>query len=216
MTMTPTDRPTDQSTDRPAGPPIELDALTIEDVRSGVLAGRRVSVLGFARSGLALARFFVDAGAVVTVYDGRAADELAEARAGLDGRPVRLLAGPDIDPAEALRGAALVATSPSITPDYPTTEPRLRAALAALVAARAAGEAVPALVSEADLVLRLCPAPTIGITGTKGKTTTASLAAALLAADPVHPVVLGGNIGQPLVERLPGLTPDQRVVIELS
>jgi len=220
MTMTPTDRPTDRASERagerPSGPRLELDGLTIDDVRGGALAGLPVSVLGFARSGLALARFLVDAGAVVTVYDGRPAAELAEALAALEGRTVRLLAGPEVDPAEALRGAALVATSPSINPDYPTTEPRLRSALAALVAARAAGEGVPELVSEPDLVLRLCPAPTIGITGTKGKTTTASLAAALLAADPLHPVVLGGNIGLPLVERLPELTPGHRVVIELS
>ncbi|HEX7495289.1 MAG TPA: UDP-N-acetylmuramoyl-L-alanine--D-glutamate ligase, partial [Candidatus Limnocylindrales bacterium] len=74
----------------------------------------------------------------------------------------------------------------------------------------------PALVSEADLVLRMCPCPTIGVTGTKGKTTTSSLIAALLAGDPVHPVVLGGNIGIPLVERMTELTPEHRVVIELS
>ena len=70
--------------------------------------------------------------------------------------------------------------------------------------------------SEADLFLRLCPAPTIGVTGTKGKTTTSSLTAAILAADAAHPVVLGGNIGLPIVERLPELTPDHRVVDELS
>ncbi|TMC65829.1 MAG: hypothetical protein E6J17_01505 [Chloroflexi bacterium] len=122
-----------------------------------------------------------------------------------------------MEPADAWRDASLVTTSPSINPDFPTTEPRLRAALASLVAARAAGDAAaPAVVSEADLFLRLCPAPTIGITGTKGKTTTASLTAALLAADSSHPVVLGGNIGTPLVERLWELTPNHRVVIELS
>jgi UDP-N-acetylmuramoylalanine--D-glutamate ligase len=130
---------------------------------------------------------------------------------------VRLLAGPDADPPEAWRRAALVATSPSINPEYPTTEPRLRAALGELVRARAAGDpSAPALVSEADLVLRLCVAPTIGVTGTKGKTTTASLTAALLGADRIHPMVLGGNIGIPLVERLPELTSEHRVVIELS
>src|SRR4029079_17333266 len=64
--------------------------------------------------------------------------------------------------------------------------------------------------------LRLCVATTIGVTGTKGKTTTASMTAALLAADPSHPAVLGGNIGIPLVERLPELTPEHRVVYELS
>ena len=70
--------------------------------------------------------------------------------------------------------------------------------------------------SEADLFLRLCPAPTIGVTGTKGKTTTAALTHALLAAAIGPRAVLGGNIGIPLVERLPELTPDHRVVIELS
>ena len=201
------------TTDRP----IDLDALTLADVRSGVLRGKSVTVLGFARSGISLARFFADAGADVTVYDGRPADQLADAFAALGGRHVRFAGGTDVPPATAWAGAALVATSPSINPDFPTTEPRLREALRALVARRAAGDhTIPALVSEADLFLRLCPAPTIGDTGTKGKTTTSSLIAAILAEDPAHPVVLGGNIGIPLVERLPELTPDHRVVIELS
>jgi UDP-N-acetylmuramoylalanine--D-glutamate ligase len=207
-----TDRPTDSS----AGP-IDLDRLTIGDVRAGALHDRPVTVLGFARSGIALARFLVDAGARVTIYDGRPAEDLADATRQLEGRPARLLAGPEVDPATAWAGAELVTTSPSINPDYPTTEPRLRDALRALVAALRAGDrGVPALVSEPDLFLRLCPAPTIGVTGTKGKTTTSSLIAAILAADPAHPVALGGNIGIPLVERLPELTPEHRVVIELS
>ena len=184
---------------------------------AGVFRGRPVSVLGFARSGIALARFLADAGAIVTVYDARPAYELSRAVASLEGRPVRLLLGPDVDPVEALAGAGLVATSPSINPDYPTTEPRLRRALAELVSRRAAGDlAAPAVLSEVDLFLRLCPSPTIGITGTKGKTTTSALTHALLATDPDHPAVLGGNIGVPLVERLPELTPRHRVVLELS
>jgi UDP-N-acetylmuramoylalanine--D-glutamate ligase len=197
--------------------PIDLDALDLASVRSGVLRDRPVTVLGLARSGLALARFLADAGARVTVYDGREPGELTNAIAGLEGRPIKLALGAAADPATTWADAVLVATSPSITPDYPTTEPRLRGALQALVAARAGGDpTAPALVSEADLFLRLCPAPTIGVTGTKGKTTTAALTAALLAADPSHPVVLGGNIGIPIIERLPELTPEHRVVDELS
>jgi UDP-N-acetylmuramoylalanine--D-glutamate ligase len=48
-----------------------------------------------------------------------------------------------------------------------------------------------------------------------GKTTTAWLAAAVLGAA-AAPVLLGGNVGTPLVERLPELTPAHRVVLELS
>ncbi|HYK96463.1 MAG TPA: UDP-N-acetylmuramoyl-L-alanine--D-glutamate ligase [Candidatus Dormibacteraeota bacterium] len=196
---------------------IDPAALTPRALADGVLRGSPVSVLGFARSGIALARFLADAGAVVTVYDGRPASELGRAIEAVDGRPARLLLGPDVDPADALAGAALVVASPSINPDFPTTEPRLRGSLADLVARRAAGDrSAPALLSEVDVFLRLCPAPTVGITGTKGKTTTSALTHALLATDAAHPAVLGGNIGVPLVERLPELTPDHRVVLELS
>ena len=197
--------------------PLDIDALTVDAIRAGALRDRSVAVLGFARSGIALARFLVDAGARVTIYDVRPASALGPALEALEGRPVQLLLGPDVDPAAAWHDAALVTTSPSVNPDYPTTEPRLRAALGALVARRAAGDATaPAVVSEPDLFLRLCPAPTIGITGTKGKTTTSALTHALLAADPSHRAFLGGNIGRPIVERLPELRPDDRVVFELS
>ncbi|MGZ6339434.1 MAG: UDP-N-acetylmuramoyl-L-alanine--D-glutamate ligase [Candidatus Limnocylindrales bacterium] len=197
--------------------PLDPDVLDLAALSDGVLRGRLVAVLGFARSGLALARFLVDAGARVRVYDRRPAAELADAVAALERRPVELRAGPDVDPAAALAGVDLITTSPSVNPDYPTTEPRLRAVLRDLRDRRLAGDpAAPAIVSEPDLFLRLCPAPTVGVTGTKGKTTTASLTAALLAADPLHPVVLGGNIGVPIVELLRDLTPSHRVVYELS
>jgi UDP-N-acetylmuramoylalanine--D-glutamate ligase len=185
--------------------PIDIDRLTLDS-----FAGRRVAVLGLARSGTALARFLHDRGAFVTAYDVRPLSELGDALESLEGRPIRLLAGPEVDPAEALRGQALIATSPSVGSRFPTTEPRLRAALAAVEA-----EAHVPVVSEVDLFLRLCSARTIGVTGTKGKTTTASLCAAILRGGDA-PVLLGGNIGVPLVERLPELTPEHRVVLELS
>jgi len=210
-----TDRPPLGRLD-PAGP-IDPDVLTLDGIRDGALAGRPVTVLGFARSGIALARYLADAGAQVTIYDGQPPKTLAGAIEALEGRSVRLMLGPEVDPASAWAGAALVTTSPSINPDFPTTEPQLRAALGALVQRRTAGDpTAPAVLSEPDLFLRLCPAPTIGITGTKGKTTTAALTYALFATDPDHPAVLGGNIGVPIVERLPELTPQHRVVYELS
>jgi UDP-N-acetylmuramoylalanine--D-glutamate ligase len=204
------------TSERPAAT-IDPDGLTLTAVLGGALHERPVTVLGFARSGIAAARFLADAGARVTIYDGRPAVELGPAIEALGGRDVTLCLGPDVGPESAWQGSALVVTSPSISPSYPTTEPRLRGALAELVAARGAGDrSAPAVVSEPDLFLRLCPSPTVGVTGTKGKTTTASLIAALLAGDPAHPVVLGGNIGTPLIERLPEQSPGHRVVIELS
>jgi UDP-N-acetylmuramoylalanine--D-glutamate ligase len=189
----------------PPASAIDLDRLTLAS-----FAGRPVAVLGLARSGLALARFLADQGAEVTIYDGRPAEALGEAVAALGQRRPRLLLGPDIDPRLALDGQALICTSPSVGSRFPTTEPRLRSALAAIESAGL----VP-VISEVDLFLRLCPAHAIGVTGTKGKTTTSSLAAAVLAGGKA-PVLLGGNIGRPLVERLPELTARHLVVLELS
>ena len=186
-------------------PPIDLATLDLASFRD-----RPVAVLGLARSGVALCRFLVDRGARVTAYDGRTAGELGEWLARLQGRPVSLALGPEVDPARVLEGQSLVITSPSVSSRFPTTEPRLRGALAAIEA-----EGRVPVVSEVDLFLRLCPARVVGITGTKGKTTTSALAAAILSAG-TKPVLLGGNIGEPLVERLPELTPRHRVVLELS
>ena len=172
--------------------------------------GRPVAVLGLARSGVALARFLADRGARVTVYDAREAAELADAVEQLGDRSVELRLGSAVDPAVVLEGQAMVCTSPSVSSRFPTTEPRLRAALASIER-----EGRVPVVSEVDLFLRLCPARTVGVTGTKGKTTTSSMIAAVLAQGDA-PVLLGGNIGRPLIEELPALTSRHRVVLELS
>ena len=178
---------------------------TIEDLR-----GRRTVVLGLARSGVAASRFLADAGAVVVAYDRRPAAELADEVAALGARPVRLALGVDEMAAVALlEHADLLVTSPSISPRYPTTDAWLREALTA--AERRGAE----LVSEVELFLRLTLARILGVTGTKGKTTTASLIAAMLTRGGVSNV-LGGNIGTPLVERATELGAGDWAVLELS
>ncbi|MEK6191823.1 MAG: UDP-N-acetylmuramoyl-L-alanine--D-glutamate ligase [Chloroflexota bacterium] len=178
--------------------------------RRSDLAGRRVLVLGLARSGVAAARFLSDAGAQVTAYDRQPAEALAQSVAALGDRPVTLALG--AAPAavrELLTDADLVVTSPSISARFPTTDPWLREAL---TDAEAGGTP---LVSEVDLFLRLTRARILAVTGTKGKTTTASLAADILRAAKV-PHVLGGNIGTPLIEEAHVLGPETWAVLELS
>jgi UDP-N-acetylmuramoylalanine-D-glutamate ligase len=148
---------------------LDPDMLSMAAIRDGLLRDAPVTVLGFARSGIALARFLTDMGARVTIWrpSGRRAGR-GDRRARGSGRAVG--ARSDVEPATTWADAVLVTTSPSINPAFPTTEPRLRGALAALVAARAGGDpTAPALVSEPDLFLRLCTAPTIGVTGTKAR-----------------------------------------------
>ena len=93
------------------------------------------------------------------------------------------------------------------TPGLPALHPRLQEA-------RAAGVQVS---SQTALFFDRCPAPILGVTGTKGKGTTASLVALMLAADSGYGrVELGGNIGRAPIEFLEQLTARDLAILELS
>jgi len=178
---------------------------TFDDLR-----GRRTVVLGLARSGTAAARFLADAGALVTAYDRRSPAELADEVAALGERDVRLALGVEQSTAVSIiEKAELLVTSPSMSATFPTTERWMRELLASVE------HRGIELVSEVDLFLRLTRARIVGVTGTKGKTTTATLVSAILARAGI-PSVLGGNVGTPLVERSNDFGPDDWAVVELS
>ncbi len=65
------------------------------------------------------------------------------------------------------------------------------------------------------MLMKMCPCKIIGVTGSDGKTTTTSLIHALLQKAGYR-TFLGGNIGTPLFARLPEMTPEDIVVLELS
>ncbi len=72
-----------------------------------------------------------------------------------------------------------------------------------------------ALTSQLEIFLEQCPAKVVGITGTKGKTTTASLLAHMLGEQGVD-VHLGGNMGAPMLAMLEQVSMESLVVLELS
>jgi UDP-N-acetylmuramoylalanine--D-glutamate ligase len=69
--------------------------------------------------------------------------------------------------------------------------------------------------SEIDLFLKLNRGTVVGITGTNGKTTTTALTGAVLSAGE-RPVIVGGNIGDTVLDRVNEITPEHWVVLELS
>ncbi|MEE0882660.1 MAG: UDP-N-acetylmuramoyl-L-alanine--D-glutamate ligase [Bacteroidales bacterium] len=71
------------------------------------------------------------------------------------------------------------------------------------------------ITSQTDIFLQLYSAQTIGITGTKGKSTTSNLVYKILA-DQGFDVLLAGNIGVPLLDILPSIKEDTIIVAELS
>ena len=177
-----------------AGPP----ALTL---RGRPLAGRSVTVmgLGLLGGGVELTRALARAGSRVTVTDLGDEQQLAESLAALAGLDVRRRLGGHVR--EDFAAAEVVVASPAVAPSSEWL--------------RVAREAGAELTSETELFLEACPARVALITGTQGKSTTAHIAASLLAACGTR-THLGGNIGRSLLNELAAMAPGDAVVLELS
>jgi UDP-N-acetylmuramoylalanine--D-glutamate ligase len=163
------------------------------------LAGRRVTVVGLARSGIAAARLLHDVGARVTGLDARPLAALGREAAALRDAGVPIL-GEGADTA-AFADAVLVVVSPGVSLDSPQLAPARRAGLP--------------IIGELELGWRAMEAETIAITGTNGKTTTTALTGALLAEQP-RPVLVAGNIGTPLAAHALTFARDGLLVAEVS
>jgi UDP-N-acetylmuramoylalanine--D-glutamate ligase len=205
-----------------SGNGLTLCDLEAQAIASGSLRGRTVVILGGGRTGQATAAFAASAGAQVTVHDTDPIDRVVGAREALAGGTIRTSFGDAENLAPLLASADLVVHSPAVTLGFPTVRPAIERDLREF-AARAiplVGERTargPILISEPEWALRLLGNRwRVGVTGTKGKSTTSNLIATILARDPSYPVELGGNNGKPLIGRASVLPPETRVVIELS
>ena len=163
---------------------------------------RNVVILGMGRQGMALARFFVAAGAEVTLSDVAPADKLAEELDQLGHLAVSLDLGghsPDL-----LDDCDLLCLSGGVQLQTPFVQDAIR-------------RGIP-LSNDSLLTMQLAPCPVIAITGSSGKTTTTTLVGEMLQetfAD-AHTVHVGGNIGTPLIDRLDTIQEDDWMVLELS
>lgn len=191
------------------------------------LANQRITVMGLGHfgGGVAAARWLARQGAHVTATDAQPAEKLEASVRQLDGLDVTLKLGGHEE--RDFTEADLVVASPAVPPNN-----------AYLQRARAAG--VPVTTEICLLIERLPTQLVFGVTGTKGKSTTATLLAKMLGGwqpidrekagrlratrsdliDLAHKqhrnVWLGGNIGGSLLDKLGQMSPRDFVVLELS
>ena len=164
---------------------------------------KTVAVVGLARSGLACCEVLTALGARVIPYDGKPADQIADAVAEVQALGLTPLTG-----GAALDYGAL---------DYLVTSPGVRRDAAVLQNAVAAG--IPVL-GEIEAAYRIARAPILAITGTNGKTTTTVLLGEMLRAAGIETYIAGniaaGDLAMPLIKAAHLAPPEAAIVAEIS
>lgn len=166
------------------------------------LAGQRALVLGLGvhGGGVGVARYLAQSGASVTVTDLQSPERLASSVAALDGCGIAFTLGRHDE--SDLDGVDFVIRNPGV----PRESGFVRAAEA---------RGIPVLM-EMSLFLVACPTDrVVGITGTKGKTTTTTLTGEILRRAG-NDVVVAGNLRVSALGQLGQITPTTTVVLELS
>lgn len=156
--------------------------------------------LGLSGGGVGAAKFFYRAGAKVTVTDIKTKEELEPSVKKLEGfKDIKYVFGQHRS--EDFTNADLIVKSPAI----PWKNPYLKLA---------AEKNIP-IEMDSSLFMKLCPAKIIGVTGTKGKTTTSVLIYEILKSAGLHPIKVG--IDQvSVLEALSEIKKDDIAVFEMS
>lgn len=171
--------------------------MDILEFKSSVL-GKNISVIGVGISNRPLIKLLVEAGAKVTAYDRRTAEQLGDIYAELSALGVEFSLGENY--LEELSGEIIFKT-PGMRFDNPY-----------LVKAKENGSIVT---SEMELFFDVCPSHIIAVTGSDGKTTTTTLIHKMMTAAG-YKTWLGGNIGNPLLADAEKMSKDDWVILELS
>lgn len=161
--------------------------------------GKKIMVVGLAKTGVALAKFLVQKGAIVTVSDHKSKAELSNALEALESIDVQYELGGHTP--KSFLAQDLVILSPGVAPNLKIFD-----------YARNHGVKVT---GEFEFCAAYVHEPVIAITGTNGKSTTARLIEEFLKASGTNPW-LGGNYGDPLASYLMRGTTADTVVAEVS
>ncbi|MDO8618587.1 MAG: Mur ligase family protein, partial [Candidatus Daviesbacteria bacterium] len=162
--------------------------------------GKTATVIGYGIEGKAVTEWLVAHGARVTVSDAKGEQAFrSEQLEWLRSAKVTLALGGN-RPEDTIN-SDLLFVSQGVPLDIP-----------AITLARAKG--IP-LSSLTHLFMSLCPGSIVGITGSAGKTTTTSLLGEIFRACSPK-VLVGGNIGIPLLDQLDQITQDTIVILEVS
>jgi len=169
-------------------------------MRPGIeLEGKRVLVVGLARTGIATALFCAARGARVTATEERPEAQVAEAARKLRAAGCVLEVGGHLD--ATFLAQDLIVPSPGVSQT-----------MRQLAAARAQG--IP-IWSEIELAWRFLQGRLVAITGSNGKTTTTSLIGHILETAGI-PLLVAGNIGTPLISRVETTSDATVTVAEVS
>lgn len=172
---------------------VNVDTPSIPDVR-----GMQISVIGAARSGVAVAELLSRRGAAVFVSDSASAPKIEKELAAL-----RALGIPAETGAHTQR--VLAADLIVISPGVPSSIPVLR---------EATGRGIR-LLSELEVASWFCRGAIVAITGTNGKTTTTTLLGRMLE-DARKKCVVAGNIGKAFSTVVDDIDDDAIAVLEVS
>ncbi len=161
---------------------------------------KKVAVLGLGVEGLASVKFLVKNGARVTILDRKNEDDLSQEEIKkLRNEDIKIIGGEGY--LKTLSQYNIIVRSPGVKRNLPE-----------ILNAEKKGVIVT---SQTKIFFDLCPCPIIGVTGTKGKGTTATLIYEMLKKQGKN-AYLGGNIGKPPFDFLDKLNEHSIVVLELS
>lgn len=160
------------------------------------LKGKQVLVVGGAKTGVSTARFLLSRGAGVMISEKN---------------PVLDLPG---DISSAVKGIETGRHSPEtfLNQDLIVVSPGVPLSIGAL---QNAGEKGVEIISEIELAFQFLKTPLIAVTGTNGKTTTATLLNRIFTQCG-RKVFTGGNIGTPLIDYVTGEQTADFVIAEVS